>query len=114
MSVKRKELSSGILYYTSSILFGNAKRDLRIYYYKLKTNNMLTVIGEKKGNEIVPDNEFKGYSAVFKSAGEDLKIEDMIKLLSSEGHTLYVVLLVIGIIGLLGSIAGAVCGFMIE
>ncbi len=89
----------GTLYY-SYFLFNDNDGDLRISYYKLKTPDKISVIGMKNGNEIVPHTTLDGFKdvKVFKSYGDDYKIDDFLTLLRGEGHGVYITFKIISII----------------
>ena len=57
---KYKYISYGMLYYSSNPFFPSIG-DIRITYYKLKTEDKISVIGEKKGNEIIPKKNLHVY-----------------------------------------------------
>ena len=105
----------GRLYY-SSAFSDDSEGDLKIIYYKLKTKNKLSVIGEKKGNQIVPKKDLNGYQniEVFKSSGDEYRINDFIEMLKNESHTLYMVFLVISIIIFIIAIAFFACGCLLK
>lgn len=109
---KEKDLSGGKLYYSSAFI-GTAKGDYKITYYQFKTTNKLTVIGAKKGNEIVPKKDLEGYEnyEVFKAAGDDYKINDFIQILKDEGHAVYVIFNVFTIIAIIVAIGFCIFGF---
>jgi hypothetical protein len=87
------------LYY-SYTAFGSTDGDLRISYYKLKTPDKISIIGAKNGNEIVPHTNLEGYKDVkiFKSYGDDIKVDDLLELLRGEGYGVYIALKIVSII----------------
>jgi len=111
-----KSVSSGNLYY--EIRINNWKEfsygDWRIKYYKLATENKISILGEKKGNEIIPKKDLKGYenNEVFKSIGDDYRLNDFIQILKDHVDSSFVVFLVISIIIIIIGIFFLVLGFM--
>jgi hypothetical protein len=85
--------------------------DLMISYYKLKTPDKISVIGMKNGNEIIPHSNLDGFKEVFKSNGDDYKIDDFFSSLRSEGFGIFIAITIISIIIILISIALIVYSF---
>ena len=96
---KYKYLSSGMLYYGSNTIL-TTDEDWRVTYYKLKTDNKITIVGEKKGNEIVPKKYLKGFenTPIFKSIGEIYTIDEFVKVLKDDNHSFFMIFLIIFLI----------------
>jgi hypothetical protein len=74
-----------MLYYSSNPFFPSIG-DIRITYYKLKTEDKISVIGEKKGNEIVPKMNLPDSwnKPIFKSLGDIYYFDEFIELFQDE------------------------------
>ncbi len=96
---KYKYISYGMLYYSSNS-FISSSGDIRMTYYKLKTEDKISVIGEKKGNEIIPKKNLPGYenTPIFKSSGDIYSIDEFLTLLKDEAHSSFVSMLIAFII----------------
>ena len=99
---KEKLVKNGKLYYVKSSEngIGNDKGDLRITYYKFKTDNMITCIGAKRDNQTIFAAEIlEGKQKdFFKCVGENMNKNDFIKLIKAEGQSVNVLLVIFSIL----------------
>lgn len=98
----------GYLYYDTIKKTGG---DFRVGYHQLKTPNKISIIGMKKGNEIIPHENVNGYinTKIFKSVGDILPIKEFLDTLRGEGYSTFLVLLIISII--LIAVSATIIGF---
>jgi len=82
----------------------------------MKTENRISIIGEKRGKEIVPKRDLKGYESyeVFKSSGDIYKLNDFIKILKDEGVAANIFFIVISIIMIIVALGLIILGIFFK
>ena len=111
-SKKHKMVSIGLLYYKSSTYLYDLG-DYRITYYKLKTDNKISIIGEKKGNQIIPKKDLKGFedTEIFKFSGDEFTLNDYKEILKNNRYSFVIIRYIFSIILIIVGIIIMVKGF---
>ena len=106
------DVINGNLNYRSTLSF-ITEGDLRITYYKLKTDNKISIIGEKRGNDIIPKRDLNGYedTEIFKTFGDELELDDFIKMLKEEKFGVFIAFIVMSVIIIVVGLILLICGF---